>query len=364
MEYPMMSVLDAMQRGVQMGHAIRQKRLEEARLEQLQQQAQMEDLRNQMLLESVSRPVTAGMVTVAGPEGPDVGGFRAPGITVHRKPDSSRTVKYRTRTGETIMRELLTPEEQAERELAQRVLAERVLRSIGIEGKLAETQALEDLRQRIGVELPNIPGVRMFGSEVPRVAPSIISAQSRSEEGEKTRKFKEEQAEIERKAREERQRKEHAFRAAEGEKSRANVRTVASIRRSGLTAGQQATQDRFDARQLEADRKTLRDLEQQENATHERRLQIGEILKAGTKDEAGAAELKAELDALGFRARKIQEQKARLIERWQGKKDPTGGGAAQASGALTPEKAAAYLQQAGGDKDKARELARRDGWTF
>ena len=243
MEYPMMSVLDAMQRGVQMGRAIRQKRLEEARLEQMQQQAQMEDLRNQMLLESVSRPVTAGMVTVAGPEGPDVGGFRAPGITVHRKPDSSRTVKYRTRTGETIMRELLTPEEQAERELAQRVLAERVLRSIGIEGKLAETQALEDLRQRIGVELPNIPGVRMFGSEVPRVAPSIISAQSRSEEGEKTRKFKEEQAEIERKAREERQRKEHAFRAAEGEKSRRNARTVAAIRpnaaRDRLTRDQQ-----------------------------------------------------------------------------------------------------------------------------
>lgn len=31
---------------------------------------------------------------------------------------------------------------------------------------------------------------------------------------------------------------------------------------------------------------------------------------------------------------------------------------------LTPEKATEYLQAAGNDKDKARELARKDGWTF
>lgn len=31
---------------------------------------------------------------------------------------------------------------------------------------------------------------------------------------------------------------------------------------------------------------------------------------------------------------------------------------------LTPEKAVEFLQAAGGDKDKARELARKDGWSF
>lgn len=181
MEYPMLSVLEAMQRGVQMGQSVRQQQMAE---QQMARAMQMEDLRNEMLFRSSTRPVEGGTVAdTAAP--PNIGNMpkeliEAATVPIRRQPKS--VVKYKNAGGETLMGEMLTPEEQADRQLRMKVALERALGEVGLEKELGKISALETMREHVGVESPYMPGVKFLPSEMPRIAGPVMAAKIRAEE--------------------------------------------------------------------------------------------------------------------------------------------------------------------------------------
>lgn len=118
----------------------------------------------------------------------------------------------------------------------------------------------------------------------------------------------------------------------------------------------------------------LKAIETEENRLHKEITEIGEQLKSG-KNLKGVGltdEERARLDALGtLKMARRDELLERKVERGYtraedvmpgGRKAPSA--AAPGGKALTQEKAIEYLRKAQGDKDKARSLARADGYTF
>jgi hypothetical protein len=115
--------------------------------QQHEQAAQYNDVRVQEMLNNSARPVVGGTVE---DQVPDVPGLVGAGMTIRRKPDAGRAVKYKTRSGEQLEYELLTPEEQAGRSMR---------------AKLAEAQGMEGMRQAAALEGARTK-LQTFGLEV------------------------------------------------------------------------------------------------------------------------------------------------------------------------------------------------------
>ena len=83
----------------------------------------IQDITQQMALQGVSRPVQNGTVTETGePTSVNLGGVSIPmpGMNLVRPADKSRTVKYKDQDGNEFQRELMSPEEQFQKQLTQK----------------------------------------------------------------------------------------------------------------------------------------------------------------------------------------------------------------------------------------------------
>lgn len=115
MEYPMNSVIAALQQGVTMGQRLRQAQMNEDLLKQkmadMETARQMQDLVNRNNFAMLTRPVDElGMVTDKTDQGPSIGGIAAPSFDFQRK--AKAPITYKSTTGETLKGEILSPEEQ------------------------------------------------------------------------------------------------------------------------------------------------------------------------------------------------------------------------------------------------------------
>lgn len=115
-------------------------------------QMQVQDIQTQEMLNSAGRPIEGGTVALDDRAG-DVGGVKAEyEPDYRRKPDAARSVKYKTRDGQTIERELYTPEEQAKRSLDSTIAKARAMNDLSIDKAAA-------LRKLDVVDLPGVGSV-------------------------------------------------------------------------------------------------------------------------------------------------------------------------------------------------------------
>jgi len=177
-------MIEGMLQGQQLRQQIKHQKLQEEAYVRQQaredQESSIQDIMNRMNLERHARPIRNGTITENNPDtqmpGMDLGnGAVLPGMTlpgqVMRKADSSRTVKYKNRAGESSEYELFTPEEQNRRGTRQMQDAEynklsasesayqQVLREMGVD----VDDDVEDVLQmpRGSKALPrDLPGLR------------------------------------------------------------------------------------------------------------------------------------------------------------------------------------------------------------
>jgi len=200
-EYPISHVISGMMQGAQLGQMLRHQAMQNEIMDrqriQLAREQEMEDVRNQMLISQHTRPIEAGMVSedlptpslqqTADPGNPSLSMTPTRG-SLRRKADPSRTVKVKTRDGQTIMGELYSPEEQMQRQTAMEANRQHDLASAAlpdhINRMLAETRAKQSLAdedlQKNGIELSPEISKTLGVPERKKFQPSQIDEMARA----------------------------------------------------------------------------------------------------------------------------------------------------------------------------------------
>jgi hypothetical protein len=184
-------LIEGMMGGVRIRQAL-------AGLQDQERQAEVDDLKTRLMLESASRPIEVGTVGDITPEGPEIGGIRAPGMEYRRKPDASRHVKYKTRGGQILERELMTPEEQFGRALKQRLAEAQAMNQADI-GKAIGLR--REMLGEFGVDIPGMPG-RYLPEQAATVLDNIVNQRGQQERAESQRAWQSQESERNRASRE------------------------------------------------------------------------------------------------------------------------------------------------------------------
>lgn len=320
-------------RGAGIGQMLLRSMLEREEFERAKEQqdrrAQMDDIQTQMLLQSSGRAVEGGTVE----DRLDLPLFGA--LPVRRKSEAARTVRYKTRDGQTIERELFTPEEQAARHLeserAQRKMVgdQRVDEATRIENARAgarRKQSAIDLEEQglpLSGDAAKLLGVPAGRKIMPAQLDDLLRAQATLEQLRgggpdplmHVQNLTDDAGEV------------TQVRTTKGGKvAQTKLGRLGKSRSAGATAGQEATEGRFRQRRIDAAQKEHDTADAQEQTLHAEAKGIGERLKAihteintarDNENAKGEAELHKERRKLEARLPQVREQAKALNARKQ-----------------------------------------------
>jgi len=350
---PIPYLAEGLLRGVQLGHQLRQARLQEEEFktrQQLEQQRMsMEDVKNQMDLQRYARPVSAaGTVdtpvapvpptpTISMPDGEVLkqGTVAAPGYTGARIADPARTFKYGPRQYERKTQEEIDRDELDRATQMKRAGA--VLMNIN-----PQAQKTFNLPPQMWVPPEHVPQmITAFGEETPipvpeqvkpsfpglenlplRHLPNVVSIMNamagQQAQNERQQKQITSTEGIAAKSQEGQTQRETTRQTAEDrratERNKATIE-AARIRGSQPTAAQNLQYQKDRKRRLDNVQRDHDALDKEERALHKERLLEGEKMKAGTMSEKEAADARAKIDALGMQVESLQARKADALKR-------------------------------------------------
>lgn len=285
----------------------------------------------------IPTPPSAGQAPASAPI--DVPGQMVP---YYRKPDASRTVKYRDLQGNESQYELYTPEEQAER-ARRRQAADLTAK------QMAEADAAETTRQAYGItptpgmntRIGAAEGTKWLPAEWDKIAERIINTtkapnlhfeQSVDDNGNVTiNGYDDRTGELKSTSRVPGAGKSaglssHVTTDDDGNvtvfstdkngkvKSKVDLGGIGKSRQNGaLTPGQQGVQDRFAQKRLDQQQKDLAAVQKQEDDEHAFRISAGQQLSNSNLADNDRQKLQAALKASTFKVQAYQARKAAIM---------------------------------------------------
>jgi len=259
-------------------------------LREQRRQAEVDDLKTQLLFESLTRPVEGGSVreqappiTVPGARMAVPGGSagmqfpdtQLPGFSAMRKADPSRLRTYRTRRGQTLTGELLTQDELHDSDLGRRIREATLLSNAEA---LSKADAMRREREEFGMDVPG------YGRFLPQQAAPlyghIINQGAQDKRAEAQRTWEEKQKALDRQTQETIKRIADIAAGARTKKTAEARIEAARITAGKPNASQAGVQARFDERQFEAAMTKHDKLQEQEQDLHNLRRAYGEALEA------------------------------------------------------------------------------------